>query len=214
MLQTETRDEITVVDGADRTSPLRKDRIKSMKSSPISFMPEGLIATLPARQVKDLMTFLLTSPLEPAPLEINGAPAPRKEAALKELLQQAAKTIEMPPSAPFNIVLCAGAKDHGPSEHDYPLWQKRWGALLALKAGAHVARREPSEEQWRTANVVILFEQSGWNQERARGWQPILIERGRLRPFAIDGHDKVESLAQIIGALADGVSKFAMVARP
>lgn len=33
----------------------------------------------------------------------------------------------------LNIVLLADKKDHGPNEHDYPLWQKRWLTLLGGK---------------------------------------------------------------------------------
>ena len=31
---------------------------------------------------------------------------------------------------PIRVVLVAGAKDHGPGEHDYPAWLKAWGELL------------------------------------------------------------------------------------
>ena len=119
VLQTETREQVTVVDGNANSSTLRKDRIKSMKPSQVSFMPEGMLTNLTAPQVKNLMTFLLTSPLEPAPLEISGAPPPRNELAVRELLQsEDADRAKTPPPASFNIVLCAGPKDHGPSEHD------------------------------------------------------------------------------------------------
>ncbi|MHC4808075.1 MAG: hypothetical protein ACYTBX_17700 [Planctomycetota bacterium] len=33
----------------------------------------------------------------------------------------------------LNVVLVAFKKDHGPNEHDYPLWQKRWAVLLGGK---------------------------------------------------------------------------------
>src|SRR6185436_13844281 len=163
---------ISVADGNGHTLTLRKDGLKSIKPSQISFMPEGMVASLNDRQIKDLMTFLLSSPLEPAQLEISGAPAPRTQAAINELLQQktAAALDQNSASAPFNIVLCAGPKDHGPSEHDYPLWQKRWVKLLALKSSARVttAWEWPSDEQWRTANVVIFYSDNpGWSKERA-----------------------------------------------
>jgi putative heme-binding domain-containing protein len=215
LLQTETRDEITFVDGAGHASTLRKDRVKSMKSSPISFMPEGLLANLTAKQVKDLMTFLLSTPLQPASLEIEGVPAPRKEPEIKELLQAVpAKATNVSSAVPFKSVLCAGPKDHGPSEHDYPLWQKRWATLLALKAGATVntAWEWPTDEQLQTANVIIFYSNNpGWNQERAQRLQAFL-ERGGgavFVHFAIDGHDKSDLLAQIIGAAwQSGSSKF------
>jgi putative heme-binding domain-containing protein len=216
VLQTETHDQITVVDGNDQTSVLRKDHIKSMKASAISFMPEGLIKGLTARQVKDLMTFLLTSPLEPATLDIPGAPAPRKEAVVEELLKHnpAEAAAQKPAHSSLNIVLCAGPKDHGPSEHDYPLWQKRWSALLALKDGVKTstAWEWPSAEQWQTANVIVFYSDNpGWNQEREHELEAYLDRGGGavFIHFAVDGHDHVSGLAQIIGlAWQGGVSKF------
>jgi type 1 glutamine amidotransferase len=158
----------------------------------------------------------LTSPLEPAPLELGGAPAPRTAAAINELLPQSkvAQPEQNPSSPSFNIVLCAGPKDHGPSEHDYPLWQKRWAALLALKSGARVtsAWEWPAEEQWRTANVVIFYSDNpGWNKERASALEAYLQKGGGVVfvHFAIDGHDQADSLARIIGAAwRGGVSKY------
>jgi len=216
VLQTETRDVITVIDGTAQSLTLQKARIKSMKPSSISFMPEGLLANLAAGQIKNLMTFLLRSPLEPASLEINGAPAPRKEEAIKKLLQQdlIEKTTQSAVSSPFNIVLCAGVKDHGPSEHDYPLWQKRWATLLALKTSVHVttAWEWPSEEQWQTANVAVFYSDNpGWNQEHASRLAAYLDRGGGavFVHFAIDGHENVDSLANIIGAAwQSGPSKF------
>ncbi len=214
VLQTETHDEITIVDGNDHTSVLRKDHIKSMKPSPISFMPEGLIKGLDAQQVKDLMTFLLTCPLEPAPFEIQGAPAARKEMDVEGLLTNTTSVAQRPSSSVFNVVLCAGPKDHGPSEHDYPLWQKRWSSLLALKHGVHVttAWEWPSPEQWQTANVIAFYSDNpSWNQERAHDLEAYLDRGGGavFIHFAVDGHDNVEDLARIIGlAWRGGTSKF------
>ena len=216
VLKTETREEITVVDGSAQTLTLRKDRIKSMKPSSTSFMPEGLIANLSRDQVRNLMAFLLRSPLEPASLEMDGAPAPRKEEAVRKLWQQTvvANTGQSAASQPFNIVVCAGAKDHGPSEHDYPMWQKRWATLLALKASAHVstAWEWPSEAQWRTANVVVFYSNNpGWNQEHAGRLAAYLDQGGGavFVHFAVDGHDNVDALADIIGAAwQSGASKF------
>ncbi len=215
VLQTETHDEITIVDGNDHTSLLRKNNIKSMKPSAISFMPEGLLKDLNLEQVKDLMTFLLTSPMEPASLEISGAPAPRPKSAFEELLQtNAADTARNPAGSGFTAVLCAGPKDHGPSEHDYPLWQQRWTNLLSLKQGAHIssAWEWPSPEQWRTANVIIFYSDNpSWNKQRARDLEAFLDRGGGavFVHFAVDGHDNSEELARLIGlAWHGGVSKF------
>src|SRR4029077_19216411 len=83
VLQTDTRDQITVADATGRTRALPKNRLKSIQPTTVSLMPEGLDKALTAAQLKDLMTFLLTLPLEPAPQEIQGEPPPRKRAELE-----------------------------------------------------------------------------------------------------------------------------------
>ena len=87
----------------------------------------------------------------------------------------------------LNIVLLADKKDHGPNEHDYPLWQKRWLTLLGGKhAGVssethvnlygplHAADRNdvlagiprvkvsaawawPSKLQFKSADLIVMF---------------------------------------------------------
>src|SRR5206468_2450921 len=93
---------------------------------------EGLLQGLPEQQRKDLLTYLLLpEPLQPAAFEIAGAPPPRKRSEFVTILGKTDHPAPKP-AEPFQIVLCAGPKDHGPGEHDYPLWQKRWSKLLAL----------------------------------------------------------------------------------
>jgi type 1 glutamine amidotransferase len=87
----------------------------------------------------------------------------------------------------LNIVLLADKKDHGPNEHDYPLWQKRWLLLLGgIQAGAssethanlygppHTADRNdvlkgiprvkvstawvwPSDKRFESADLIVMF---------------------------------------------------------
>ncbi|MDB6033182.1 MAG: hypothetical protein JWM16_3520, partial [Verrucomicrobiales bacterium] len=68
VLQKET-DEVVVLAMAG-TAPVRvaKTRIQSMKPAGRSLMPEGLGQAVPGTALKDLMAFLLRSPLEPAEL--------------------------------------------------------------------------------------------------------------------------------------------------
>src|SRR5204863_3819043 len=135
--------------------------LKSIQPTTLSLMPEGLDKALTALQLKDLMTFLLTTPLEPAPQEMPGAPPPRKRAELETVFDtvNASRIGAEASASPFNIVLCAGPKDHGPGEHDYPLWQKRWAKLLALAEAVKIstAWEWPSAEQWQTARVIVFY---------------------------------------------------------
>jgi len=117
-------------------------------------------------------------------------PAARDAQAVEAILAQSPRAST---ERPLQVVLVAGVKDHGPGEHDYPLWQKRWKVLLggvkpgdepvlnlfgpaqpvdkADLAGAENVRVStawewPSEEQWKTANLVVLFSAPPWNAKR------------------------------------------------
>ena len=57
------------------------------------------------------------------------APPPRSRAAVEAILARAPK-VSAESVRPLNVVLVADKKDHGPGEHDYPLWQQRWRVLL------------------------------------------------------------------------------------
>ena len=97
--------------------------IETTSPSAVSVMPEGLDLALGPDRFRDLLTFLLTDPQDPAPIEHDGAPPPRRRAELDAVLKGVSR-VDKP--KPLRIVLAAGPKDHGPGEHDYPLWLKRW----------------------------------------------------------------------------------------
>lgn len=95
---------------------------------------------------------------------------------------------------PLRIVLLADRKDHGPEEHDYPLWQERWALLLggrAASAAAQVnlygppsgdgqafagaekvsverAQGWPSDAQFGTADVIVAFCYLPWTDARKK----------------------------------------------
>jgi type 1 glutamine amidotransferase len=114
----------------------------------------------------------------------------------------------------FQIILCAGPKDHGPGEHDYPLWQKRWEKLLPLADGVKVgtAMNWPSAEQFKTADVIVFYSDNpAWNAERAKELDVFLARGGGAvyLHYAVDGQKDVDALAQRIGlAWRGGASKF------
>jgi hypothetical protein len=146
-------------------------------------------------------------------LEARGEPPPRSRAELESALPSTEVT-SASNAASFNIVVCAGPKDHGPGEHDYPLWQSRWKKLLSLADGVNVstAWEWPSAEQWRDAHVMVFYSDNpGWNLRRADELDRFL-SRGRGAVFihyAVDGHQDVEALARCIGlGWRGGASKF------
>jgi putative heme-binding domain-containing protein len=225
VLLADARDRFTLADGSGLPIELLKGRVRSIQPSLTSFMPEGLAQALSPEQLRDLMTFLLTEPLQPGPLEIPGAPPPRRMAEVDAVLTAVPALTggnpapsQKPPEGgspnPLRIVLCAGPKDHGPGEHDYPLWQKRWAKLLALADGVNVSTAQvwPSTEQLAAADVIVFYSNNpGWNARRASELDAFLARGGGLVDlhWAVEGHKHVDELAERIGlAWRDGHSKF------
>jgi hypothetical protein len=193
-------------------------------------MPEGLLASLNAEQVRDLMTFLLTVPLEPAPIEGNTPPPPpRKRAEVEALLSstvaadvrrltsnakpetQNSKTSQSlltSAATPMSVVLCAGPKDHGKGEHDYPLWQRRWSKLLPLADNVTVSTADkwPSAEQFAKANVICFFNNNPvWNEDRGKELDAYLARGGGAVYFhwAVEARTNALAFARRIGLASD-----------
>ncbi len=174
-----------------------------------SLMPEGYGERLSQGQQEDLLTFLLTNPLEPAPLRRAGVPPARSWAGLAESLRVALRGIPAGGGAPLRLLLCAGPKDHGLGEHDYPLWLERWSALLALAPGVTVERATnfPSREQLGAADVAIFYSRNpGWNPAAAARLDEFTERGGGLvyLHWAVEGYKDVLLLAERIGLATQG----------
>lgn len=200
---------------------LPRTRVKSIQPAQLSLMPEGLWAALTETEKRDLMTFLLTLPLEPFAAEsvIQGhkQPSPRKRAEFEKLVpakfepHQHGADAEQPkktqPLAALRVVLCAAPKDPGhnyPGLHDYPIWRERWSKLLALAENVTVetADRWPSDEQWKRADFIAFSSDNpAWSAEKARDLDAFLARGGGLMflHFAVNGGKDAEALAQRIG---------------
>jgi putative heme-binding domain-containing protein len=211
VLQSDAKEAITLA-SLTGTVTIPRAKVKSIKPMAISLMPEALTNALPPEQLRDLMTFLLAAPLEPALVEAPNPPPARTRAEVDALLKKLA-----PPSAnlkPFNIVLCDGPKDHGKGEHDYPLWKKRWSKLLALSEGVNVSTASswPDEKQWREADLVVFFSNNpGWNAARVPEFDAYLARGKGVAYFhwAVDGHDAGDQLADRLGlAVRSSMTKF------
>ncbi|MCZ6795644.1 MAG: serine hydrolase [Planctomycetota bacterium] len=151
--------------------------------------------------LKPLVYGALVDGLEPAPVERQGAPAPRSRDELRGHLGGEGPTAT---SRPLHLVLAAGPKDHGPGEHDYPLWQKRWTRLLAQARGVRVSTASPwpSREQFRSADVILFFSSNpGWSAERAKELDDYLRSGGGavFIHFAVNGRRHPGELAKSIG---------------
>ena len=204
----ESPTEIRLADATGKTVVLPRAKVKSLRASTLSLMPEGLLASLNAEQVRDLMTYLLTVPLEPAPIEGNTPPPPpRKRAEVEALVKSIPHSLDARPH-PLHVVLCAGPKDHGKGEHDYPLWQKRWSKLLPLADNVTVSTADkwPSAEQFAKANVICFFNNNpGWNEERGKELDAYLARGGGAVYFhwAVEARTNALAFARRIGLASD-----------
>ena len=212
VLQKENEDSIVLASAGAAPLRIPKTRIQSLKAATRSLMPEGLSQALSANALKDLMAFLLTSPLEPATLATT-PPIPARAFAETEQLWKSVGAADASTNL-LHILLVAGPKDHGPDEHDYPLWQKRWQKLLALaeKVSVKTAFPWPSAADFQEADVIVFYSDNpGWNSERAAELELFQKRGGGLvyLHYAVDGHEAVDALSQRIGlAWRGGASKF------
>jgi putative heme-binding domain-containing protein len=203
---------LVIGETSGKETALRKEQVEAIQPSSKSAMPEGLDRALGSEKMRDLLTFLLAPPLEPAPLERDGAPPPRTRAEVEAVLRGSQPPAT--PLRPLTIVLAAGPKDHGPGEHDYPLWQRRWVKLLdqAEKVTVSEAAGWPTPRQFQQADLIVFYSSNpGWTAERGKDLDAFLERGGGLVDihYAVEGRKDVEALAQRIGlAWKGGVSRF------
>jgi putative heme-binding domain-containing protein len=206
--------QLIIGDNTGKEILLLRSDIDDLKPSTISAMPADIAKKLEDGQLRDLMTFLLTEPLEPARLERRDVP-PRRTRIEVETILGGSASANAPPNEKrrrFQIALVAGPKDHGPDEHDYPLWQSRWAKLLALAENVEVseATEWPTAEQLDKADVIVFYSANpAWKPDRAADLDKFLQRGGGLVyiHFAVNGNSAPDALAERIG-LAFGRSKF------
>jgi hypothetical protein len=164
-------------------------------------MPTGLAEGLGEEKMRDILTFVMTEPLSPAPIQRKGAPPPRSRAEVAAVMKDASQADA---SKPLRILLVAGPKDHGPSEHDYPDWQKRWTTLLGLAENVTAAQASewPTAAQWNDAEVAVFYSANpAWTTQRGGELDAFLSRGGGLVfiHWAVNGREEAEALAQRIG---------------
>jgi putative heme-binding domain-containing protein len=153
-VRTQTGDSLRLVGSDGKDQFLRRNEVIEMRPSAVSLMPTGLLEGLKEREIRDLMTFLLNEPPTRSQAEVDAVF--HQEDSKKSI-------------APLNVVLVASKQDHGPGQHDYPAWQKKWMTLLGHASGvtAEEAWEWPTPEQWRKANVIVFyFWNHDWTAER------------------------------------------------
>jgi type 1 glutamine amidotransferase len=180
-------------------------------------MPTGILEGIGDAMTRDLLTFLLTTPLEPAPIERKGAPPPRPRSEFDAIVKAAATAAATTATATapttqkeLKILLVTGPKDHGPSEHDYPAFAKRWTTLLNLADNVKVdhASEWPTPAQFDAADVAVFYSANpGWNADRAKQLDAYLARGGGavFLHWAVNGGKEPAALADCIGlAFAPG----------
>jgi putative heme-binding domain-containing protein len=191
---------------------LRRD-VKSIEPMKGSLMPEGLAAALSNDQLEDLLTFLLTNPLESTKITRLDPTTPPARTR-RELAPFLADTnfTSATSSKTLRILLCAGPKDHGIDEHDYPLWLDRWSHLLALAENVTIATNNgfPSRAQLSAADVAVFYSSNpGWDNAAARTLDAFQKRGGGLvyLHYGIEGGKDSLALAERVG-LAFSASAF------
>ncbi len=204
-------DRLIVGDANGKQTAVNRSEIESTSPSTTSIMPEGLDTALGPERVRDLLTFLLTEPLGLAWIEGEGAPPPRRRAEINDALKG---SVSIGNPRRLRIVLAGGPKDHGPGEHDYPLWLDRWSALFATDPNVAVetARGLAVGEAIRVGRRDRHVLEQSW-LGRGEGDRAGSLPRAGgglvLIHYAVDGHQAVDALAARIGlAWQGGMSAF------
>jgi len=200
----EEPDKVRLGDATGAVKTLARAEVRSLQPLATSLMPPGLLETLSPAEQRDLLTFLLTTALEPAPITAPNPPEARNRAELDKILGQAAPTPGDATPKPLRLLLAYGMKDHGAGEHDYPLWAERWSKLLGLAENVQVAAHDgwPTAKQFAESDVIVFYSNNpGWTAER----KPELddyIQRGGGAVFihwAVEGREHAPALADCIG---------------
>lgn len=191
-----------------------RESVEELKHSSVSIMPEGLPKKLGPDKLKDLLTYLLHEPTS-MPMESPlPPPKPRTRGEVAAILANPESNPSDGKGAAglknVNILLVAGAKDHGPGEHDYPAWQRSWSELLRGAEGLTVdtAMEWPTEQQIATADTIVFFQKGSWNTQRAAAIDAHLAKGKGLVyiHWAVEAGPEAPGFAQRIG-LASNAAK-------
>jgi putative heme-binding domain-containing protein len=212
IVRTMTKDKVVIGLPGGAQNEFPRDQVISTEPLKTSLMPEDFRKRLTPEQMEDLLTYLLVNPLEPAPIARTEPPIPPAR-KMEEVRQVLATAKSSAPAQALKILLVAGPKDHGPDEHDYPLWLDRWSKLLALgeKVTVTTSMGFPSAEQLRAADVAVFYNANpGWNESHAalldeyhkRGGGAVYIH------YAVDGGKTPDAVAERMGLAFTFGSKF------
>ncbi len=201
-------DRLVIGDRDGKTVSVARSEIDELKPSPISVMPDGMPAKLGPDKMRDLLAFLLQPPPH-MPSDAREPPPPlRTRAEVDAVLADSVPVAR--PAKPLNVLLVAGAKDHGPGEHDYPAWLREWSKLLEAAENVTVvtAMEWPTAEQLHAADTILFYQKGSWTPERAAAIDAHLAKGGGLIyiHWAVEAGPEAPAFAQRIG-LASNAAK-------
>lgn len=183
---------------------LNRSRVTSIEPMNTSLMPAGIDQQLGSEQIEDLLAFLLLEGLAPAPISRNDPPMPpaRTREEFSKIFSGGAVT-SLDPRA-LRILLVAGPKDHGPDEHDYPLWLARWSRLLELgeNVSLSTAMGFPTGDQLAAAEVAVFYNANpGWDSQKAAALDAFHKRGGGAvyLHYAVDGGKDPAGAAERMG---------------
>nr|MBA3481271.1 ThuA domain-containing protein [Pirellulales bacterium] len=203
-------DQLIVSDQEGKKTVVPRDEVEEIQASELSIMPEGIPKALGTERLRDLLTFLL---VEPPTMPVYGETQPPPPRSMEEVQTVLADAEVAKSEKPMHVVLVAGPKDHGPGEHDYPAWQVAWERLLGMAKNVRVttANPWPSEDDLKSADVLVFYQQGAWTPERSRDLDRFLRHGGGAVyiHYAVDGGADPAGFAERIGlAWQGGRSKF------
>ncbi|MBL7140714.1 MAG: ThuA domain-containing protein [Planctomycetes bacterium] len=183
-----------------------------------------------------LFIILLAATGAPSLLAAEYAPPAQRSRAEVNAILAKAPPPEAEAAKPLHVILVASKKDHGPNEHDYPLWQKRWKVLLGGKgpddepkvncfrpepeggadaacAGSpgvtvDTATDWPTKEQLAKADLVVVFSKAQWTPERLADAKGLLARGGGLVIVHVAVWQKSKPLADLVGMAAGDSTKY------
>ncbi|MEX2138982.1 MAG: ThuA domain-containing protein [Pirellulales bacterium] len=189
VLRPEGPDKLRVLDSSAKETLLAVADVEQLLPAKTSVMPEGIDKKITAEQLDDLLAFLRQAP--PAARQTieaprNQSPPPRKRSEVEKALGKPANDdadSKRTEQRQLHVLLLDAKKDHGPGEHDYPAWKKKWSGLFGKLPNVTVdtAYGWPTDEQLAKADVMICyFWNHDWSPARYRSLDAYLKRGGGL----------------------------------
>jgi type 1 glutamine amidotransferase len=190
VLRPEGPDKLRVVDSNAKETLLALADVEQLLPEKTSIMPEEIDKKLTTEQLDDLLAFVTQAPpaqqtAAQAPPRIQ-PPPPRNRSEVERVLGKPGENGAESKNRKLRqlqVLLLDAKKDHGPGEHDYPAWKKKWTDLFGKlpKVAVDTAYEWPTDEQLEKTDVMICyFWNHDWSPARYRALDAYLKRGGGL----------------------------------